>query len=80
MAQLAHSRNLFAQKHFGASKRFGIRAALALGHVIRLAVLAPRALRQPAVRERMRAERGALAVLLGVADPPRLGVFAEGES
>jgi hypothetical protein len=80
MAQLAHSRKLFAQKHFGACKRFGIRAALALGHVVRLLVLAPSALRQPAARERMRAERGALAVLLGVAGPPRLGVFAEGES
>ena len=40
MAQLAHSRSLFARKHHGRLGALGIRAALALGHLLRIAVRA----------------------------------------
>jgi N-acetylglucosaminyl-diphospho-decaprenol L-rhamnosyltransferase len=70
MAQLAHSRSLFARKHHGPLGALGIRAALALGHVLRIVVGAPRALVNAASRQRIDAERRALAVLLGFAGPP----------
>ncbi len=70
MAQLSHSRMLFAAKHFGRGRRAGIRAALALGHVLRVAAFAPVALVRPGARDRVRAERAGLAVLLGLAGPP----------
>jgi N-acetylglucosaminyl-diphospho-decaprenol L-rhamnosyltransferase len=70
MSQLAHSRSLFAAKHHGRLGALGIRAALALGHVLRIAARAPLALAQPSSRERARAEARALVVLLGLAQPP----------
>jgi N-acetylglucosaminyl-diphospho-decaprenol L-rhamnosyltransferase len=76
MAQLSHSRMLFASKHFGRGRRLGIRLALALGHVLRLAVFAPVALARPAGRARIRAERAGLVVLLGLSGPP---MRSEGE-
>jgi GT2 family glycosyltransferase len=78
MAQLAYSRKLFAHKHFGALKSRGIRAALALGHVVRLVVHAPLALVSQDERQRVRAEARALAVQLGLAGAPRLGESASG--
>jgi GT2 family glycosyltransferase len=74
MAQLSHSRLLFAQKHYGAGRRRAIRAALALGHAIRLAAFALPALARPAARERMRAEWAGLRVICG--SPPPLGPYA----
>jgi GT2 family glycosyltransferase len=70
MAQLAHSRSLFARKHHGWLGALGIRAALALGHLLRLAALALPAVLDTASRRRLGAERRALAVLLGFARPP----------
>lgn len=70
MAQLSHSRLLFAAKHYGPARRAGIRAALALGHAIRIAVFAPASLARPAQAERVRAERAGLKVTLGRAAPP----------
>jgi GT2 family glycosyltransferase len=70
MAQLSHSRLLFAAKHYGPARRAGIRAALALGHAIRIAVFAPVSLARPAQAERVRAERAGLKVTLGRAAPP----------
>jgi GT2 family glycosyltransferase len=70
MAQLAHSRSLFAHKHHGMLEALGIRAALAVGHVLRIAVRAPRALVNAAARERVGAEARALRVLLGLGEPP----------
>ena len=70
MAQLAQSRKLFAHKHFGALKSSGIRAALVLGHVVRLVLLTPLWPRRAVVRSRVRAEGRALAVQLGIARPP----------
>jgi hypothetical protein len=75
MAQLSHSRLLFAAKHYGAARRAGIRVALALGHLIRIAVFGPVALVRSAQRERVRAERAGLRVLLGREAPP-LGPYS----
>lgn len=76
MAQLSHSRLLFAAKHYGVSRKVGIRAALALGHAIRIAVYGIAAAAQPAQRKRVRAERAGLRVILGLAGPP-LGPFSK---
>jgi GT2 family glycosyltransferase len=76
MAQLSHSRLLFAAKHYGAARRLGIRAGLALGHVVRIAVFAPVALVRSAQRERVRAELAGLRVILGFSAPP-LGVYSK---
>jgi N-acetylglucosaminyl-diphospho-decaprenol L-rhamnosyltransferase len=76
MAQLSHSRLLFADKHYGSARRVGIRAALALGHLVRIAVFALPALLRPSARERVRAERAGLRVILGISRPP-LGPYAE---
>ena len=70
MAQLAHSRSLFAAKHHGRLGALGIKAALALGHLLRIAARLPLALFSAAARDRIGAEAGALRVLLGFADPP----------
>jgi len=76
MAQLSHSRLLFAAKHYGAVRRLGIRAGLALGHVVRIAVFAPTAVLRPAQRERVRAELAGLRVILGLSAPP-LGAYSK---
>jgi GT2 family glycosyltransferase len=70
MAQLAHSRSLFAHKHHGILKALGIRAALAVGHLLRIALRVPLAPFGPAARERIGAEAKALRVLLGLGEPP----------
>ncbi len=70
MAQLAHSRSLFARKHHGVLGALGIRAALALGHLLRIVARAPRATVDAASRRRIGTEWRALTVLLGFAQPP----------
>jgi N-acetylglucosaminyl-diphospho-decaprenol L-rhamnosyltransferase len=70
MAQLAHSRSLFAHKHHGRLEALAIRAALALGHVLRIALRVPSALLRGAARERIGAEARALWVLVGLGQPP----------
>jgi hypothetical protein len=70
MAQLAHSRSLFAAKHHGALGALGIRAALALGHLLRIGARVPAAPFSPSARERIGAEAGALRVLAGRGRPP----------
>lgn len=70
MAQLAHSRSLFARKHHGWAGALGIHAALALGHLVRIAVRVPQAPFRAAARERIAAEARALRVLLGLGRPP----------
>jgi GT2 family glycosyltransferase len=69
-AQLAWSKLLFARKHFGRGRRWGIHAALALGYALRAAVLGPLATVRPRLRRRFEAERAALAVTVGIAPPP----------
>lgn len=76
MAQLSHSRLLFAAKHYGPARRAGIRAALALGHLVRIAVFGVAALVRPSQVERVRAERAGLRVILGLSAPP-LGPYAK---
>jgi N-acetylglucosaminyl-diphospho-decaprenol L-rhamnosyltransferase len=76
MSQLAHSRKLFAHKHFGPVKSRAIRAALMLGHVVRLLGLAPTAVRSASARARLGSERRALAVQMGITAPPQLGAPA----
>ncbi|HWM62706.1 MAG TPA: glycosyltransferase family 2 protein [Solirubrobacterales bacterium] len=75
MPQLSHSRMLFAAKHYGAARRTGIRAALALGHAIRIVVFGAVAAVRPAQRRRVRAEWASLRVTLGLSAPP-LGPYS----
>jgi GT2 family glycosyltransferase len=77
MAQLSHSRLIFAAKHYGRRRRLGIRAALGFGHLVRIALWGPISLLRPAERERVAAERAGLRVILGRAAPP-LGPYAPG--
>jgi GT2 family glycosyltransferase len=70
MAQLAHSRSLFARKHHGFFGALGIHSALALGHLLRIAVRVPLAPFKSSTRERIAAEAKALRVLLGLGKPP----------
>jgi N-acetylglucosaminyl-diphospho-decaprenol L-rhamnosyltransferase len=66
VAQLSRSRLLFAHKHFGTGTALGIRLALTLKHVLRLALVAPAALRDGPARRRLRAEALGLLVTVGV--------------
>ena len=70
MGQLAHSRALFAAKHHGPLRAWGICAALALGHLLRIALRAPLVPFDAEARRRLGCEARALAVLLGLAQPP----------
>jgi GT2 family glycosyltransferase len=71
IAQLGHSRRRYAYKHFAWPRALGIHAALALGHLLRLIVVAPAAAVRPNLRRRARAEAAGLAVLCGAAPPYR---------
>ncbi|HTR73912.1 MAG TPA: glycosyltransferase family 2 protein [Solirubrobacterales bacterium] len=77
MAQLSHSRLIFAGKHYGRLRRGGIRAALGLGHVIRIGFWGPISRVRPAERGRVAAELAGLRVVFGRAAPP-LGPYADG--
>jgi GT2 family glycosyltransferase len=74
VAQLSHAKLLFARKHYRRAQVAAVRAALALRHLARvlgLALgLATRPRRHAGARERLRAERRALAVVCGIAPPP----------
>lgn len=70
MAQLSHSRLLFTAKHYGLANRLAIRAALALGHAIRIVVFAAPAAVRPAQRTRIHAECAGLQIALGLRAPP----------
>jgi N-acetylglucosaminyl-diphospho-decaprenol L-rhamnosyltransferase len=69
VAQLGHSRRRYAYKHFAWPRAVAIHAALVLGHLLRLLVMAPVAVLRPAKRRRARAEAWGLAVLCGAAPP-----------
>jgi GT2 family glycosyltransferase len=70
VAELARSRVLFARKHFGPMGAAAIRAAVALGHALRLVALAPRGAADRAARRRLHEEAFGLATVLGVMRPP----------
>lgn len=69
-AQNSHSKVLYARKHFRGGRSALFRAAIALRHALRLALVAPVALVRPAMRPRASAERRALMVVIGAAAPP----------
>ena len=69
-AQNSHSKVLYARKHFRGGRSALFRAAIALRHAVRLALVAPVALVRPAMRPRASAERRALMVVIGAAAPP----------
>ncbi len=69
-AQLSYAKLLFARKHYGRTRAELIRAALLLRHALRAAVLGAFGPRAGSWRERQQAERQALLVVLGRADPP----------
>jgi GT2 family glycosyltransferase len=71
-AQLAFSKLLFARKHYGPLRTGGIRAALALRHLLRAPVFTALSIARPAWRSRARSERRALTIALGVGPAPRL--------
>jgi N-acetylglucosaminyl-diphospho-decaprenol L-rhamnosyltransferase len=73
MAQLAHSRRRFAEKHHGRAGAAAIRGALILGHCLRVVSLAPLAPGRPWAAARLCAELQALAVQIGLSGPPPLG-------
>jgi len=70
MAQLSHSRLLFASKHFGAVRAMGIRVALGLGHLVRIAVFGLASPVSSSARSRVRDEARALRVIAGRRGPP----------
>lgn len=70
VAELAHSRILFAAKHFGRLRARAIQATIVLNHALRVGVLAPAALFAPAPRRRLRAELFGLASAARLIRPP----------
>lgn len=68
-AQLAFSKVLFAKKHYPLSTVVMIRAAMALGHSLRLFVACTRAMFQPSWRSDARGQLRALNVALGLKRP-----------
>jgi N-acetylglucosaminyl-diphospho-decaprenol L-rhamnosyltransferase len=72
-AQQSYSKILFARKHYGGVRAASVRAALALRHALRatLAIFAGAVGRSsPRWASRVAVERRALAVVLGVSEPP----------
>jgi GT2 family glycosyltransferase len=69
-AQLSYSKLLFARKHLGPLRRAGLRAALVLGHSLRIAACALLGIRSREPRSRLRREAYGLAVGLGLTRPP----------
>jgi GT2 family glycosyltransferase len=72
-AQLSYAKVLFARKHYGRARTAAIRAALALRHALRVAAGAGVGRKRPQQAARTAAERHALAVVLGLAEPPFAG-------
>jgi GT2 family glycosyltransferase len=79
MAQLAHSRKLFAHKHHGPVGAYAIRVALALGYTLRITLRAPLVPFSRDARRRMRSEAGALLVIVGLAQPPLKATAPNGD-
>lgn len=77
VAELCHSRVLFARKHFRPFQATAIRAALALKHAVRVVLLAGPSLASRSTRARLRGEAYGLAVAVGGMRPP-LSVRARG--
>ncbi len=69
-AQLSYAKILFARKHYGRARTAVIRAALALRHALRSAGAGAVGWSRPDWAARAAAERHALAVVLGLSEPP----------
>lgn len=69
-AQLSYAKLLFAQKHYGGMRSATIRAELILRHALRTAGATVLGRLGPQWVERATAERRALTVVLGLAEPP----------
>jgi GT2 family glycosyltransferase len=69
-AQLSYAKILFTQKHYGKARTLVIRAELALRHALRALAGAAIGRAKPDWYARAKAERHALAVVLGLAEPP----------
>jgi GT2 family glycosyltransferase len=69
-AQLSYAKLLFARKHYGKLTALSVRAALALRHALRALGAGAFAPVRPHLAARARLERHALAVVLGLAEPP----------
>ena len=76
-AQLSFAKVLFARKHYGRARAGAIRAALALRHALRATAAATVSRSQPQQAARAAAERHALAVVLGLAEPPFARALAQ---
>ena len=71
-AQLTRSKVLFARKHSSVPRRAALRAGMATGHAVRLAMCAARSPVRPEARRRARGERIGLEIALGVRRVPPL--------
>jgi GT2 family glycosyltransferase len=69
-AQLSYAKILFAQKHYGRARALTIRAELALRHALRALAGGILGRVKPEWDARAKAERHALAVVLGLTEPP----------
>jgi GT2 family glycosyltransferase len=69
-AQLSYAKVLFARKHYGRARSAAIRAGLALRHALRTVGAGAVGWARPQWAARAVAERHALAVVLGLAEPP----------
>jgi GT2 family glycosyltransferase len=69
-AQLSYAKILFAQKHYGRGRALTIRAELALRHALRALAGGILGRVKPEWDARAKAERHALAVVLGLTEPP----------
>ena len=69
-AQLSYAKILFARKHYARARVWLIRAELALRHALRAIPATIAGLLKPTAAGRAAAERRALAVVLGLAQPP----------
>jgi N-acetylglucosaminyl-diphospho-decaprenol L-rhamnosyltransferase len=68
--QLTRSRILFAEKHYPRRRAAAMRAALVLGHAVRVAAYTPLGLLAKRFRERAGDELAALKVAIGAEKPP----------
>jgi N-acetylglucosaminyl-diphospho-decaprenol L-rhamnosyltransferase len=73
-AQLSYAKILFARKHYGGVRSTAICAALALRHALRAAGGSVLARQRPQWAARAAAERHALAIVLGLGEPPFLRI------
>jgi len=69
-AQQSYAKILFARKHYGRMRAEGLRAALVLRHMLRGALATVAGRLRPRWAARATVERRALAVVLGLSEPP----------